>query len=194
MITWMRHPHSEAIVDVPFPETQESTSWTCPFTRTRSRTTTRISCPTQTLALRPVEKSELHERVTKETEIRQETQSEIVTLIAKNAPAIKLAVNRLNGLLADVDLNVQSIDGNTQLGHADPEQWSCLRLCSSTVLKTFQLCNRVCDPQRKLYRKQRLFHRSDTLTKLWVCQLCGNASTDHPDRTEDDGRVSDSTT
>ena len=121
MINMMRHPHSEATVDVPVPETQESTSWTCPFTRTRSRTTTRISCPTQSLALRPVEKSELHERVTKEIEIRQETQSEIVTQIAKNAPAIMLAVNRLNGLLADLGLDVKSIDWNTQLGHADPD-------------------------------------------------------------------------
>ena len=41
--------------------------------------------------------------VTKETEIRQELQSEVVTLIAKNAAAtelIKLAVNRLNGFFA----------------------------------------------------------------------------------------------
>ena len=49
------------------------------------------------------------------------------------------------------------------------------QIATATVLKTFQLCNRVCYPQRKLYRKQRRFHRSDTLTKLWVCQLWGNA-------------------
>ena len=49
------------------------------------------------------------------------------------------------------------------------------KIATVTVLKTLQLRNRVCYPQRKLHRKQRRFHRSDTLTKLWVCQLWGNA-------------------
>ena len=33
MITSMRHPHSEATLDVPVPGRQESRSWTCPFPR-----------------------------------------------------------------------------------------------------------------------------------------------------------------
>ena len=222
--------------------------------------------------------SELHKKLTKETEIRQEQQSEVVTLIAKNAAAtelIKLAVNRLNGFFAsklqseasteanheycsddelakacekkadsetrrathsseleavistssaadkesagvrrrlrmnamcadareifaiagvqealwpqsqDLDLDDTLIAESTQIGyplHADPdvlvimqrqlqqsksyrEQLSCLRLCSSTVLKTFQLRNIVCYPQRKLYRKQRIFHSCGVLTR-----------------------------
>ena len=36
-------------------------------------------------------------------------------------------------------------------------------------------CSADRHPQRKLHRKQRRFHRSDTLTKLWVCQLWINA-------------------
>ena len=47
--------------------------------------------------------SELQERVTREIEIRQEQQSEVVTLIANNAAAtelLKFAVNRLNGFYA----------------------------------------------------------------------------------------------
>ena len=44
-------------------------------------------------------------------------------------------------------------------------------IATGTVLKTLQLRNRVYYPQRKLHRKQMRFHRSDTLTKLWVCQL-----------------------
>ena len=48
-------------------------------------------------------------------------------------------------------------------------------IATGTVLKTLQLRNRVCYSQRKLHRKQKRFHRSDTLTKLWVCQLWINA-------------------
>ena len=40
------------------------------------------------------------------------------------------------------------------------------QIATGTMLKTLQLHNRVCYPQRKLYRKQRRIHRSDTLTKL----------------------------
>ena len=59
--------------------------------------------------------SELHKRLTKDTEIRQEQQSEVVTLIAKNAAAtelIKLAVNRLNGLFASKLLSEASTEAN----------------------------------------------------------------------------------
>ena len=101
MITSMRHRRSDLTLDVPAPETQESRSWTCPFLKTQSRTATRIT----DARIETVEKSisELHERVTKMTEIRQEQQSEVVTLIANNAAAtelLNLAVNRLHGFYA----------------------------------------------------------------------------------------------
>ena len=50
-----------------------------------------------------------------------------------------------------------------------------VQIASGTMLKTLQLRNSVCHSQRKLHRKQMRFHRSDTLTKLWVCQLWINA-------------------
>ena len=69
--------------------------------------------------------SELHERVTKETEIRQEQQSEIVTLIAKNAAAtelIKLAVNKLNGFFASKLQSEASTEANHE--YCSDDEWA----------------------------------------------------------------------
>ena len=79
----------EKIVDVPVPQDDSNKNQL-------SNTDARIEA---------VEKStsELHDRVTKETEVRQKQHSEVVTLIANNAAAtelLKLAVNRLNGFFS----------------------------------------------------------------------------------------------
>ena len=84
--------------------------------------------------------SELHERVTKETEIRQE-QSEVVTLIAKNAAAtelIKLAVNRLNGFFASNLQSEASTEANLEYSD-DESAKACEKKADSETQRATEL-------------------------------------------------------
>ena len=108
-------PHMAA--ERPFRSTLDIAQWMCPFRDTGEQIVD-VSVPQDTIEehskdqlsntdarIEAEEKSisELLKRMTKETEIRQEQQSEVVTLIAKNAAAtklIKLPVKILNGFFA----------------------------------------------------------------------------------------------